>query len=156
MDNINREVRNRTEIDNNILWMDIEPQANEYKNVKGTKVENDSSIKGLVQRNIQEQKREYKIINSVDRQAELPQIADKRTISVSNGIRQSEDMSVEDKVMGRYNDSKQNSNQRTEMVNKENRGQLTRVIEQQNNNMHVNNRSIRIELWSDTDRRQTY
>ncbi|KAA6368171.1 MAG: hypothetical protein EZS28_036301, partial [Streblomastix strix] len=76
MGNISREVRNRTEIDNNIPGMDMEPDGNEYKNVRGEKVENDANIERLVQRNIQEQKREDKTTGSVERQSELllPQI----------------------------------------------------------------------------------
>ncbi|KAA6366055.1 MAG: hypothetical protein EZS28_038421 [Streblomastix strix] len=84
MDNIIREVQNRTEIDNNISGMDIELEGNEYKNVGGKKVENDTKIEGLVQRNIQEQKRKDKTTYSADRQAELPQTPDKRRVSVSN------------------------------------------------------------------------
>ncbi|KAA6358298.1 MAG: hypothetical protein EZS28_046175, partial [Streblomastix strix] len=113
-DNISREMRNRTAIDNIIHGIDKEPEENEYKNVRRKIVENDTSFEGLVQRNIQEQK---------------PQI--KRSVSVSNGIGQSVNTSIEDKIMGRDNDSKQNSNQRTEMVDKENRRQSTRIIDQQ-------------------------
>ncbi|KAA6375486.1 MAG: hypothetical protein EZS28_028987 [Streblomastix strix] len=56
--------------------------------------------------------------------------------------------------MGCNNDSKQNGNQRIEMVDKENRGQPTRVIDQQNNNIHANNRRITIRLGSNTDIRE--
>ncbi|KAA6377213.1 MAG: hypothetical protein EZS28_027258, partial [Streblomastix strix] len=55
MDNLNRQRRNRTEIDNNIPGMDMELEGNEYKNVGREKVKDDISIKGLVQHNIQEQ-----------------------------------------------------------------------------------------------------
>ncbi|KAA6358835.1 MAG: hypothetical protein EZS28_045639, partial [Streblomastix strix] len=114
-------MRNRSEINNNIPGMDMELEGNEYKNVRRKKVENDTNIEGLEQCNKQEQKREDKITSSADRQIEFPQTLDKRSVSVSNRIRQSEDTSVEDKIMGRDNDSKQNSIQRTEMVDKENR-----------------------------------
>ncbi|KAA6359510.1 MAG: hypothetical protein EZS28_044963, partial [Streblomastix strix] len=60
MDNFNRQMRNRTKIDNNIPGMDMELEGNEYKNVGREKVKDDISIKGLVQHNIQEQKREDK------------------------------------------------------------------------------------------------
>ncbi|KAA6378173.1 MAG: hypothetical protein EZS28_026300 [Streblomastix strix] len=121
MDNIIREMRNRSEINNNIPGMDMEPDGNEYKNVGGKKVENYTNIEGLMQYNIQEQKRENKITSSVTRQTELSQTPNKRSVSVSNGIRQSEDTSVEGRVKGWDNDSKQNSNQRVEVVDKENR-----------------------------------
>ncbi|KAA6353366.1 MAG: hypothetical protein EZS28_051107 [Streblomastix strix] len=134
--------------------MDMKPERNEYKNVGRKKVEDDISIKGLVQHNIQYQKLEDKIISSADRKTELLQTPDKRSFSVSNGIRQSEDISVEDGVMGWDQDSKQSSNQRIEMVDKENRGQPTRIIDQQNNNMHVNNRRITTGLRSDTNIRE--
>ncbi|KAA6374205.1 MAG: hypothetical protein EZS28_030267 [Streblomastix strix] len=88
MDNINGEMQNRSKTENNILGIDIEPEVNEYKNVKGKKVENDTSIEGLVQRKIQEQKREDKIISSADRQVQLPETLNKKSISVSNGIKQ--------------------------------------------------------------------
>ncbi|KAA6355053.1 MAG: hypothetical protein EZS28_049420, partial [Streblomastix strix] len=82
---------NRTEIDNNIPGMDIKSEGDEYKIVARKKAENDTSIEGLVQRNIQKQKRKDKTTSSADRKAELPQTPDKRSVSVSNGIRQSED-----------------------------------------------------------------
>ncbi|KAA6401182.1 MAG: hypothetical protein EZS28_003288 [Streblomastix strix] len=148
-------MRNRTEIDNNILGIDVESEGNEYKNVIRKKVEKDSSIEGQVQRNIQKQKREDKISSSADRQNKLPQTLYKRSVSVSNEIGQSEDTSIEDKIMGRDNDSKQSSNQRTGMVLKENRRQSTRVIDQQNSNMHVNNRRITTGLGSNADIRQS-
>ncbi|KAA6355092.1 MAG: hypothetical protein EZS28_049381, partial [Streblomastix strix] len=125
MDNINREVRNGTDIDNNILGMDIQPEGNEYKNVKGKIVEMRQTLK-----------------NCVERQTELLSTPDKRNVSVSNGIRQSEDISVENGIMGWQNDSKQGSYQRVEMEDKENRRKSTKVIDQQNNNMHDNSRRI--------------
>ncbi|KAA6369119.1 MAG: hypothetical protein EZS28_035354 [Streblomastix strix] len=148
-------MRNRTEIDNNILGMDMESEGNEYKNVRGEKVKDDISIEGLVQRNTQEQMREDKITISTDRQIELSETSDKRSISVSNGIRQSDDISIEDKIKGLDNESEQSSNQRTEMMDKMNRGQLIRVIDYQNNNKHVNKKRISIGLGSNTDIRQS-
>ncbi|KAA6365483.1 MAG: hypothetical protein EZS28_038990 [Streblomastix strix] len=110
------------------------------------KVENDAGFEALMQRNIQEEWRKDKITSSADGQIKFFQSFDKRSVSVSNGIRQSEDTSIEDMIMERNNDSKQSSNQRIEKMDKENNGQLTRVIEQQNNNMHANNRRIAIGL----------
>ncbi|KAA6354518.1 MAG: hypothetical protein EZS28_049955 [Streblomastix strix] len=100
MDNISREVRNKTKIDNNIPGKVMESKGNEYKNVRREKTENDAGIEGLVQRNIQEQQRKDKTTSRTDRQAELPQTPNKRGVSVSNRTRQSEDTSIEDKVMG--------------------------------------------------------
>ncbi|KAA6391781.1 MAG: hypothetical protein EZS28_012698 [Streblomastix strix] len=154
MDNFNRQMRDRTEIDNNISGMDIEFEKNEYKNVGREKVKDDISIKRLVQHSIQEQKREDKITSSADRQIELPETSDKGSISISNRIRQSENASVKDGIMGLNNNTKQSSNQGIEMVDKENRGQPTRIINQQNDNMHVNNRCITIGLGSDTNIRE--
>ncbi|KAA6373101.1 MAG: putative Transposon Ty3-G Gag-Pol polyprotein [Streblomastix strix] len=62
--------------------------------------------------------------------------------------------SVKDGIMGWNNDSKQSNNKEIEMVDKENRGQPTRIVDQQNNNMHVNDRCISIELGSDTNIRE--
>ncbi|KAA6370260.1 MAG: hypothetical protein EZS28_034215 [Streblomastix strix] len=125
MDNINREVRNRTEIDNNIPGMDMEPEGNEYKNIGRKKDENDIVIKRLIQHNIQEQKRENKITSSADRQIKFPQILEKRTVSILNGTRQSENTSIENQILRRYDDSEQGNNQRTEMEDKENWRQPT-------------------------------
>ncbi|KAA6381490.1 MAG: hypothetical protein EZS28_022980 [Streblomastix strix] len=144
MDNFNRQMRGRTEIDNNISGMDMEFERNEYKNVGREKIKDDISIKRLVQHNIQEQEREDKITSSADRQIELSETSDKRSVSVSNRIRQSENTSVKDRIMGWNNDSKQSSNQGIEMVDKENRVQPTRIVDQQNNNMHVDDRRISI------------
>ncbi|KAA6382513.1 MAG: hypothetical protein EZS28_021958 [Streblomastix strix] len=83
-----------------------------------------------------------------DRQTELPQTPQKRRVSVSNRINQSEDTSVNDGVVGRDNDNKQSIEQIVEMVDKDNRGQPTRIIDQQDNNMHVNKR--RITIWLGT------
>ncbi|KAA6388649.1 MAG: hypothetical protein EZS28_015821 [Streblomastix strix] len=116
-------MRNRTEIDNNIPGMDIESEGDEYKNVARKKAKNVISIVGLVQRNIQEQKREDKINSSADRQTEFPETSDKGSVYVSNGIRKSENTSVEDTIMGWINDSKQIGKQGVEVVNKENMGQ---------------------------------
>ncbi|KAA6368260.1 MAG: putative Transposon Ty3-I Gag-Pol polyprotein, partial [Streblomastix strix] len=55
----------------------------------------------------------------------------KRSVVVSNGIGQSEDIIVEYRVMGWNNDSEQSSNQKIEMVDKENWGQPTRITDQQ-------------------------
>ncbi|KAA6370206.1 MAG: hypothetical protein EZS28_034268 [Streblomastix strix] len=154
MDNFNRQMRDRTEISNNIPGMDMELERNEYQNVQRQKVKDDISIKGLVQHNIQEQKREDKIISSADRQNELPKTSDKGSVTISNRIGQSENTSVKDRIMGWNNDSKQSSNQGIEMEDKENRGQPTRIVDQQNNNMHVNNRRITTGLGSDTDIRE--
>ncbi|KAA6398796.1 MAG: hypothetical protein EZS28_005683 [Streblomastix strix] len=154
MYNINSEVRSRTEIDNNIPGMDMEPERNEYKNVRRKQVENDICIEGLVPHNTQEQKREDKITSSANRQIELSETSDKRSVSVSNRIRQSEDTSVKNGIMGWSNDSERSSNKRIEMVVKENRGQPTRIIDQQDNNMHVNNRCITTRLGSDADLRK--
>ncbi|KAA6379317.1 MAG: hypothetical protein EZS28_025155 [Streblomastix strix] len=96
MDNFNRQMRNRTEIDNNIPGIDMETERNEFKNVGRKKVKDDIGIEGLVQHNIQEQKRENKIASSADRQTELPETPDKRSVFVSNRIGQSENTSVED------------------------------------------------------------
>ncbi|KAA6339758.1 MAG: hypothetical protein EZS28_052586, partial [Streblomastix strix] len=104
--------------------------------------------------NTQEQKREDKTTSCADRQTELPETPDKRSIAVSNGIGQSENTSVKDGIMGWNNDSKQNSNQGIEMVDKENRGQPTRIVDQQNNNMHVNDRRNTTGLGSNTDIRE--
>ncbi|KAA6376811.1 MAG: hypothetical protein EZS28_027660, partial [Streblomastix strix] len=80
MVNINREMRQRIEINNNIPGMDMESERNEYKNVGREKVKDDIGIKGLVQHNIQEQKREDKITRSADRQTELSQTPDKGSV----------------------------------------------------------------------------
>ncbi|KAA6358761.1 MAG: hypothetical protein EZS28_045712, partial [Streblomastix strix] len=56
--------------------------------------------------------------------------------------------------MGWYNESKQSSNQKIEMVDKENRGQPTRIVDQQNYIMHVINRRITIGLGSDANIRK--
>ncbi|KAA6362320.1 MAG: hypothetical protein EZS28_042152, partial [Streblomastix strix] len=151
MDNFNRQMRNRTEKDNNIPGMDMEFQRNEYKNVGREKVEDDISIKGLVQLNIQEQEREDKITSSADRQIELSESSDKGSISISNRIRQSENASFENGIMGRNDGCEQSSNKGIEMVDKENRGQPTRITNPQDNNMHVNDRRISIGLGSDAD-----
>ncbi|KAA6396806.1 MAG: hypothetical protein EZS28_007668 [Streblomastix strix] len=148
-------MRNRIEINKNIIGMDMEPKGNENKNYRGKKVENDTNIEGLEQRNIQEQKREDKITSSADTQIKLPQTLDKRRVSASNGIEQSENTSIKDAFMERDIDNKQNSNQRIEMVNKENRKQSTRVIDLHNNNMHINNRLITTGHGSNDDIRQS-
>ncbi|KAA6355714.1 MAG: hypothetical protein EZS28_048759, partial [Streblomastix strix] len=114
MDNISREMRNKTEISNKIHGMDMESEGNEYKNFRGKKIENDTSTEALVQHNIQEQKREDKITSSADRQIKFPQTIDKRSVSVSNGIEQSEDSRIKDEIIGRNSNSKQSSNQSTE------------------------------------------
>ncbi|KAA6360345.1 MAG: hypothetical protein EZS28_044128 [Streblomastix strix] len=154
MDNINREMRNGAETDNTIPRLDMESQGNEYKDVIGKKVKNATGIVGLVQYNIQKQDRKNKTTSGIDRQTELSQTPDKRGVFISNKIRQSKDTSVKDRIMGRNNESKQDSNQRIEMVDKENRGQPTRIINQQDNNMHVNNSLITTGLGSDTDIRE--
>ncbi|KAA6380252.1 MAG: hypothetical protein EZS28_024222 [Streblomastix strix] len=84
--------------------MDMYSEGNEYKNVRGKKIENDTSIERLVQRNIQEQKREVKITSRADTQIKLPQTLDKRCVSVSNRPRQREDTNIEDKITGRDNE----------------------------------------------------
>ncbi|KAA6368582.1 MAG: hypothetical protein EZS28_035890, partial [Streblomastix strix] len=56
--------------------------------------------------------------------------------------------------MGWNNDSKQSNNKGIEMVDKENRGQPTKFIEQLNNNMHVNDRRIITRLGSDANIRE--
>ncbi|KAA6357651.1 MAG: hypothetical protein EZS28_046823 [Streblomastix strix] len=100
MDNISREVRNITEIDNNIPGMDMKSEVNEYKNVRGKKVEEDTNIERLLLRNIQEQKRKDKIASSTDRQIELSETSDKRSVSVSNRTRQSENASIKIEIVG--------------------------------------------------------
>ncbi|KAA6372609.1 MAG: hypothetical protein EZS28_031864 [Streblomastix strix] len=85
----------------------------------------------------------------------LPSTQDKRSVSVSNKIGQSESTSIKDGILGRYNDSEQGNNQRTKMQDIENSGQPTRVIDQQNIKMHVNNRRITAGLGSDSDIRQS-
>ncbi|KAA6392461.1 MAG: hypothetical protein EZS28_012009 [Streblomastix strix] len=147
-------MRNRTETNNNIPGMDMEFQRNEHKNVGREKVKDDISIKGLVQHNIQEQEREDKTTGSANRQIELSETPDKRSVSISNRIRQNENASVKDGIMGWNNDSKQSSNKGIEMVDKENRGQPTRITNSQDNQMHVNDRRISIGLGSDADIRE--
>ncbi|KAA6309642.1 MAG: hypothetical protein EZS28_056467, partial [Streblomastix strix] len=97
---------------------DMEPEGKENKDVRRKKVENDTNIEGLVQCNILEQKRKDKITSSTDRQTELLQTVNKRGVSISNRIRQSQNTSIKDRIKGWNNDSKQNSNQRVEMVDK--------------------------------------
>ncbi|KAA6374588.1 MAG: hypothetical protein EZS28_029884 [Streblomastix strix] len=80
--------------------MDMEPERDEYKNVRREKSKDDISVKELVQRCIYEQKCEDKTTSSADRLVKFPQTPNKRGVSVSNRIRQSEDTSIEDKVMG--------------------------------------------------------
>ncbi|KAA6355281.1 MAG: hypothetical protein EZS28_049192, partial [Streblomastix strix] len=135
-------MRNKTETDNNITGIDMEFERKKYKNVGGMKVKDDIGIKGTVQYNIQEQKRKDQTTSSADRQTELPETPDKRSIAVSNGIRLRENSSVKDRIMGWNNDSTQSSNQIIEMVDMEKRGQPTRIVEQQNNSMHANYRRI--------------
>ncbi|KAA6363496.1 MAG: hypothetical protein EZS28_040978 [Streblomastix strix] len=147
-------MQDRTEIDNNISGMDMEFERNEYKDVGRERVKHDISIKGLVQHKIQEQEREDKKISSADRQIELPEIPNKVGVAVSNRIEQSENASVKDGIMGWNNDSKQSSNQRIEMVNKENRGQPTRIVDQLDNNMHIDDRRITLRLRSDANIRE--
>ncbi|KAA6392913.1 MAG: hypothetical protein EZS28_011561 [Streblomastix strix] len=84
--NINREIRNRTEIFNNVHRMDMKPEGNDYKNIREKNAENDAGIERLVQRNIQEQRREDKIINSDDGQVKFPLAFDKIDVAGSNGI----------------------------------------------------------------------
>ncbi|KAA6390708.1 MAG: hypothetical protein EZS28_013769, partial [Streblomastix strix] len=151
MDNFNRQMRDIIEIDNNIPGMDMELERNEYKNVGREKVKDDISVKRLVQHSIQEQEREDKTTSSADRQIKLSETSDKRSVSISNRIRQNENASVKDGFMGWNNDSKQSSNKEIEMVDKENRGQPTRIVDQQNNNMHVNDRRISVGLGSDAN-----
>ncbi|KAA6399181.1 MAG: hypothetical protein EZS28_005288 [Streblomastix strix] len=93
-------MQDRTEIDNNVPGMDMEFQRNECKNVGRVKFKDDISIKGLVQHNIQEQEREHMTASSADRQIKLSETPDKRSVSISNGIRQSENASVIDEIMG--------------------------------------------------------
>ncbi|KAA6376318.1 MAG: hypothetical protein EZS28_028154 [Streblomastix strix] len=76
MDNINRKIRNRTEIKNYIIRIDIEPEGNEYKNVGRKIAEKETGIERLVQYNIQEQKREDMITSRADRQIRFQQILD--------------------------------------------------------------------------------
>ncbi|KAA6397291.1 MAG: hypothetical protein EZS28_007179 [Streblomastix strix] len=154
MDKFNRQMRNRTEINYSIPGMDMEFQRNEYKNVGREKVEDDISIKGLVQHNIQEQKCEDKITSSADRQIELSETSDKGSVSVSNRIRQSENAGAKQGIMGRNDGCEQSSNKGIEMVDKENRGQPTRITNSQDNNMHVNDKRISIGLGSDADIRE--
>ncbi|KAA6390570.1 MAG: hypothetical protein EZS28_013902 [Streblomastix strix] len=154
MDNINRQMRNRTEINNNITGMDMELERDEYKNVRREKVKDDLGIERLVQYNIQEQERKDKIISSIDWQIQLPETLDKGGVSVSNRIGQSENTSVKDRIMGWNNDSEQSSNQGIEMVDKENMGQPTTISDQKNYNIHANNRHITIRLGSDVNIRE--
>ncbi|KAA6363635.1 MAG: hypothetical protein EZS28_040839 [Streblomastix strix] len=119
MDNFNGQMRDRTEIDNNISGIDMEFERNEYKNVGRKKVKDDKSIKGLVQHNIQEQERVDKTTSSSDWQIELSETSDKGSFSISNRIRQNENSSVKDGIMGWNNDSKQSSIKEIEMVDKE-------------------------------------
>ncbi|KAA6360217.1 MAG: hypothetical protein EZS28_044255 [Streblomastix strix] len=123
-------MRDRTEICNNTPWMDMELERNEYKNDGREKVKDDTSIKGRVQHNIQEQKRKDKINSSADRQTELSETSDKRSVAISNRIGQSDNASVKDGIVGWNNDSKQSSNKGIEVVDKENRGQPTRITDQ--------------------------
>ncbi|KAA6385924.1 MAG: hypothetical protein EZS28_018553 [Streblomastix strix] len=99
MDNFNRLMRNRTATSNNIPGMDMEPEVDEHKNVGREKIKEDISVKGLVQHNIKEQKCEDKTTSSTDRQIELSEAPDKRSVSVSNRTRQSQNTSVNDKFM---------------------------------------------------------
>ncbi|KAA6361926.1 MAG: hypothetical protein EZS28_042546, partial [Streblomastix strix] len=94
MDNINSEGGNRTKIYNIILMFDLDTEENEYKSVGRVETENATIIEGLVQHEILKQTYDYGIISSADRQIELPKTPDKRSISISNGIRQSEDANV--------------------------------------------------------------
>ncbi|KAA6390778.1 MAG: hypothetical protein EZS28_013695 [Streblomastix strix] len=110
----------RTETNNYILGMDMELEENEYKNARRKKVENVTNIEGLVQRNIQEQMRKDQTTSSVDRQVEFLQTLDKISVTVSTRIGQFKVTSFEEKIMVQDNDSKQNSNQRTEMMDKDN------------------------------------
>ncbi|KAA6366577.1 MAG: hypothetical protein EZS28_037895, partial [Streblomastix strix] len=96
IDNISREERYRAERDTNIPGMDMESERNEYKNVGRMKVKDVICIERLVQCTIQEQKRENQATSSADGQAELFQTSDKRSVVVSDGIRQNKDISVED------------------------------------------------------------
>ncbi|KAA6320843.1 MAG: hypothetical protein EZS28_054633, partial [Streblomastix strix] len=134
--------------------MDMEPEGDEHKNVGREEIKDDISVKRLVQRNIQEQECEDKTTSSINRQIEFSETPDKRSVSVSNRTRQSKNTSVKDKFMRRNNESKQDSNQGIEMMDKENRGQPTRIINQQDNNMHVNNRRITTGLRSNTNIRE--
>ncbi|KAA6364903.1 MAG: hypothetical protein EZS28_039570, partial [Streblomastix strix] len=147
-------MRNRTETSNNISGMDMKPEGDEHKNVGREEIKDDISVKRLVQYNIQKLKCEDKTTSSTDRQTELSETSNKRSVSVSNRIRQSKSTSVKDKFMGWINESKQDSNQGIEMVDKENRGQPTRIINQQDNNMHANNRRITAGLGSNTNIRE--
>ncbi|KAA6358332.1 MAG: hypothetical protein EZS28_046141 [Streblomastix strix] len=108
--------------------MDMEFERNEYMNVRGKKVENDTNIEGLVQRNIQEQKHKDKTTSNTDRQIELLQTPDKRSISIPNGIGHSKNARIENEVIGWDNESKQNSNQKVETMDKEKRGWGATVI----------------------------
>ncbi|KAA6403171.1 MAG: hypothetical protein EZS28_001297 [Streblomastix strix] len=84
MDNFNSQMRDRTEIDNNIPGMDMEFERNEYKNVGREKVKDDTGFEGLMQHNTKEQECEDKIICSTNRQIELPETSDKRCVAGSN------------------------------------------------------------------------
>ncbi|KAA6402930.1 MAG: hypothetical protein EZS28_001539 [Streblomastix strix] len=54
--------------------------------------------------------------SSADRQTELPQTPDKRSVSISRRIGQGEDANVKDKILGRNDDSEQGNNQRIEIA----------------------------------------
>ncbi|KAA6371477.1 MAG: hypothetical protein EZS28_032994 [Streblomastix strix] len=118
-------------------------------------VENDTSIEELVQQNIQKQIREDKLTCSIDRQTENPQTLDKRSVYISTQIKQSIKICIKNEIVGRDDVGEQKSNPRTEMVNKENNGQPTRVTDQQSNSMHVNKGRIITELGSNADIRES-
>ncbi|KAA6365511.1 MAG: hypothetical protein EZS28_038963 [Streblomastix strix] len=104
--------------------------------------------------NIQQQIREDKITSSIDKQTELPQTLDQRSVFITSEVGQGEDTNVIGEINGRYNNNEQKSNFSTETERKENQGQLTRIINQQNNNMNVSNRRITTGLGSYTDLRE--
>ncbi|KAA6366421.1 MAG: hypothetical protein EZS28_038052 [Streblomastix strix] len=104
------------EIIKTLEQMDMDPEGNEYKSVGRVKTENDISFERFVQPNKQKQMCEDKITSSAERQTELPETPDKISVFISNGIRQSEDTSVEDRIMEWNNDSEMGGIQRTEMT----------------------------------------
>ncbi|KAA6392325.1 MAG: hypothetical protein EZS28_012146 [Streblomastix strix] len=93
-------MRNGTEINYSIARMRVQSQGNVYMNVGGSEIKNCISFKKMVQHNIQQQIREDQITCCIDKQTELPQTLDQRSVFISSEAGQGEDTNVINEING--------------------------------------------------------
>ncbi|KAA6381704.1 MAG: hypothetical protein EZS28_022766 [Streblomastix strix] len=151
MDNINRKMRNRLKINNNIPGINMEPEGNEYMNVRKKKAENDTIIEGQVQRNIQQQNAKIRQLAAQIGRLNLLRLQIKGGSPYLMELDKAKSHALKTKLCIEMVILNRVVVKELKQWIRKIGGQSNGVIDQQNNNTYINNRLITIGLGSNTD-----